>query len=91
MTKLKNNENEKKVSQLKYSSDFIKDDHIYSITKSNSNDLLSLKIMMTCIIIAIILLIFGVIWSVSYKMYYSARRHYISANTVNTNIEQSLV
>lgn len=102
VTKLKSpeNVNEQNVVQLKQSrdrsDDVITDEHLgYLIAKGSSrssDELIALKNMTTFIIVAIIFLIFGFVSTIFHKMCNSAARgRYASNNTVNTNMEQSLV
>ncbi len=83
---------EKNVFHLKQRRVNNDDDRGNNSTVGGSNaDLISLKNMMTFITVAIICLIFGFSLILFYKKFYRVRRRYCSTNTVNTNIDQSLV
>lgn len=67
-------------------------DRSSSATDGGSTDaLMPLKNMMTFIIVVLICLILGFSVIVFYKRCYKGKRRYLSTNTVNTNVEQSLV
>lgn len=61
------------------------------VDHASNTDLISMKTMMTFIIVAMICLILGFTSVLIYKRCYREKRRYFSTNTENTTVEQSLV
>ncbi|KAG4072773.1 hypothetical protein HA402_005250 [Bradysia odoriphaga] len=67
-------------------------DDLSGLSADSSSDLISMKNMMTFIVVTVVCLLFGFFMFVFYKRFYrNSRRQYNSTNTLNTNVEQSLV
>lgn len=91
VTELKSAENYDAKNVLHSKQNRITDDRSSSTTDGSSDALMPLKNMMTFIIVAVICLILGFSVILFYKRFYREKRRYLSTNTVNTNVEQSLV
>lgn len=91
VTELKSAENYDAKNVLHLKQNRITDDRSSSTTDGSSDALMPLKNMMTFIIVAVICLILGFSVILFYKRFYREKRRYLSTNTVNTNVEQSLV
>lgn len=91
VTELKSAENYDAKNVLHLKQNRITDDRSSSTTDGSSDALMPLKNMMTFIIVAVICLILGFSVILFYKRFYMEKRRYLSTNTVNTNVEQSLV